>query len=139
MSEENKALFRRFMDEVVNGRNFSAIDDLMETNYVEHSPPPPGVGTGTAGMKQILEMFTSAFPDMRSTIDELIAEDDKVVGIITTTGTHRGEFMGNPASGKQINLSEIHVVRIVNGKAVEHWGLQDQLSLMQQIGAMPSG
>ena len=138
MSEENKALFRRFVDDVVNNRNFGAIDDLMDTNYVEHNPLP-GMDAGSAGMKQTLEMFTSAFPDLRSTIDELIAEDDKVVGVMTTTGTHQGEFMGTPASGKQIKVTEIHVVRIVNGKAVEHWGLQEDLSLMQQIGAMPSG
>ena len=137
MSEENKALFRRFIEEVVNKRNLDAIDELMEPNFIDHNSPP-GVPPGTAGMKQMMGMIFSAFPDLKSTVGELVAEGDKVVGTMTNTGTHKGEFMGIPASGKQVSFSEIHMVRIANGKAVEHWGLSDDLSMMQQIGAIPA-
>ena len=89
-------------------------------------------------MKQMVGMFVTSFPDLKATTSELIAEDDKVVGLMTATGTHTGEFMGIPASGKSFTMSEIHVVRIVEGLAVEHWGVTDDLSTTQQIGAIPS-
>ena len=138
MSEENKALFRRFMDEVISKRNIDAIDDLMSADYVEHNSLP-GMEPGIAGMKQMMGMFFSAFPDLNSRVEQLVAEGDKVVGVMTTTGTHRGEFMGIPPSGKKISITEIHMVRIVNGKAVEHWGLSDDMAMMQQLGAIPTG
>ena len=137
MSEENKALFRRFIDEVVNKHNVDVIDELMEPNFIEHNLPP-GAAPGVAGMKQFMGMFFSAFPDLKSTVGEMVAEGDKVVGFMTTTGTHKGDFMGIPASGKQFTMSEIHMVRIANGKAVEHWGLADDMAMMQQIGAIPA-
>ena len=137
MSEENKALFRRFMDEVVSKRNVDAIDDFMSADYIEHNPPP-GMEPGAAGMKQMMGMFFSAFPDLNTTVEQLVAEGDKVVGMMTTTGTHRGEFMGIPPSGKKVSFTEFHMVRIINGKAVEHWGLSDDMAMMQQLGAIPS-
>ena len=121
MSEENKALFRRFMDEVMSKRNVDAIDDFMAADYVEHHTWP-GVEPGTAGMKQMMGMFFSAFPDLTTTVEQLVAEGDKVVGVMTTTGTHRGEFMGIPPSGKKVSFTEFHMVRIVNGKAVSIGG-----------------
>ena len=84
MSEENKALFRRFMDEVMSKRNVDAIDDFRAADYVEHHTWP-GVEPGTAGMKQMMGMFFSAFPDLTTTVEQLVAEGDKVVGVMTTT------------------------------------------------------
>ena len=104
MSEENKALFRRFIDEVMNKQNVDAIDDFMSADYVEHNPPP-GMGPGSAGMKQMMGMFFSAFPDLISSVEQLVAEGNVVVGVMTTTGTQRGEFMGIPASGKKFSIS----------------------------------
>lgn len=83
-------------------------------------------------------MFFSAFPDLHANIDMLVAEGDVVVGRMTTTGTHRGEFMGIAATGKQVSFTETHIVRIANGKAVEHWGNSDDLAMMQQIGVVPT-
>ena len=86
----------------------------------------------------MMGMFFSAFPDLHSTIDQLIAEGDIVAGRMTTTGTHRGEFMGIPPTGKRVTFSEIHIVRIADGKAVEHWGNSDDLGMMQQLGVIPT-
>ena len=99
----------------------------------------PGMNAepGRAEMKAIVGMFINAFPDLRVTIDELVAEGDIVVGFMTTTGTHQGEFMGIPATGKPFTMSEIHAVRIVDRLAVEHWGLADDMKMMQQLGVMP--
>ena len=89
-------------------------------------------------MKQALAMIFGAFSDFKSTVNFMVAEGDLVVGQHTTTGIHQGDFMGIPATGKSVRFDEIHIVRIVNGKAVEHWGLSEDMSMMQQLGAMPA-
>lgn len=137
MSEQNKTLFRRFVDEAVNGKNTDVIDEFMAPDMVDHNLMP-GVAPGLEGMKNLMKMFADAFPDIHATIDLLIAEGDLVVGRMTTTGTHKTDFMGIPATGKQVKFTEIHIVRIVNGKAVEHWGNSDDMALMQQLGVIPS-
>ena len=95
---------------------------------------PPGVEE----MKALMSMFLSAFPDLYSTIDLLVAEENLVVGRHTTTGAHKGDFMGIPATGKQVNFTETHILRIVNGNAVELWGNQDDIGMMQQLGVIPT-
>ena len=82
-------------------------------------------------------MFRSAFPDLTSKIDVLMAEGDLVAGRMTTSGTQRGEFMGIPPTNKSFTMTEVHIVRIANGKAVEHWGNSDDMSMMQQLGVIP--
>jgi steroid delta-isomerase-like uncharacterized protein len=82
-------------------------------------------------------MIRAAFPDGRTTIDDIIAEGDKVVVRATMKGTHKGEFMGIPATGKQVTISGIDVTRFVNGKSTEHWGQWDTLGMMQQVGVVP--
>ena len=83
-------------------------------------------------------MFRSAFPDFKVTIDDMIAEGDKVVVRGTWSGTHKGEFMGIPATGKSVSFGVIDTVRIAGGKMVEHWGLMDNFRLMQQLGVIPA-
>ena len=138
MSDTNKALFRRFIEEVINAKNVDKMDLLISENWLDHNPPP-GTGPGIEGMKQMMGMFFAAFPDLNATIDQLIAEGDIVAGRMVTTGTHQAEFMGIAATGKRVNFSEIHMVRIENGKAVEHWGNSDDLAMMQQLGVIPAG
>ena len=138
MSEENKALYRRFIDEIIKNKRVEVIDELMDPNMVEHNPVP-GQAPGLDGMKEFMGMFFAAFPDLDSTIDLLIAEGDIVAGRMTTTGTHTGEFMGIPATGKRVTFTETHIVRIANGKAVEHWGNSDDMAMMQQLGVIPEG
>ena len=136
MSEQNKALYRRFIDEIINGKNTSVIPDLMAVDMVEHNPMP-GQAPGLEGMQATMTMFLSAFPDLHATIDVLVAEGDLVAGRMTTTGTHKGDFLGIAATGKQVKFSEIHIVRIANGKATEHWGNSDDMGMMQQLGVIP--
>ncbi len=84
-----------------------------------------------------MQMFFSAFPDIKVTTHHLVAEGDMVVEYQTTEGTHQGELMGIPATGKTVSITEMHMVRIANGQAVEHWGLADNMTMMQQLGIIP--
>ena len=136
MSEENQAKFRRVVEEAFGKGNLNVIDELIDPNMIEHSPVP-GQEPGLEGLKKLVTEFRTAFPDLRSTVQDLIAEGGKVVGRMTTSGTHRGEFMGISATGKRMEISEIRIVRIANGKAVEHWGNSDDLGMMQQLGVIP--
>ncbi len=136
MSEENKAIFRSLID-VVDSGNLAKADEVFHANYVDNSAAP-NQAPGVEGFKQLISMLRSAFPDLNSTVEDLIAEGDKVVGRVTASGTHNGELMGIAPSGNQVTISEIHIIRIASGKVVEHWGIVDQLGLMQQIGAIPS-
>ena len=138
MSEANKALYRRFVNEIIKNKNVAVIDELMDPNFIEHNPLP-GQTPGSDGMKQMMGMFFAAFPDLDSTVDLLVAEGDVVAGRMTTTGTHTGDFMGIPATGKRVSFTEIHIVRIANGRAVEHWGNSDDMGMMQQLGVIPQG
>ena len=132
-TQENKASARRFLDEVVNGGNFAALDELTHSNFVDHSAPP-GVSPTNEGFKAFMTMFRAAFPDLHYTIDDEVAEGDRVVQRTTAHGTMRGDFQGMPASGKEATWSEIHITRFADGMAVEHWGVVDQLGMLAQLG-----
>jgi steroid delta-isomerase-like uncharacterized protein len=132
--EMNKANARRFIDEVVNRGNVAVIDELASPNYVDHTTPP-GMPGGAEGQKAFVTMFRAAFPDLHYTIDDTIAEGDRLVQRNTAHGTMKGDFMGMPASGKEATWSEIHIVRFDDdGKALEHWGVVDQLGMLAQLG-----
>ena len=118
MSEENKAAFRRIVNTFGTG-DLSIFDEVIAPQYVEHNPAP-GQVPGPEGLKQIATMMRTAFPDLQVTIEDLIAEGDKVVGRVTARGTHRGEFMGAAPTNKAITMEEIHIGRFSNGKLVEH-------------------
>ena len=135
MSEENKAAFQRITD-VFSSGNLAAFDEVVSPQYVEHNPAP-GQGSGPEGLKQMATMFLTAFPDMKVTVEDMIAEGDKVVGRVTARGTHKGEFMGVAPTNKVVTLQEIHICRFSEGKMVEHWGLEDSLGMMQQLGLIP--
>jgi predicted ester cyclase len=133
-TQENKANGRRFIDEVVNRGNFAVIDELTGPNFVDHSAPP-GVPATIEGQKTFLTMFRAAFPDLRYTMNDEVAEGDRVVQYVTGHGTMQGDFQGMPASGKEATWTEIHIVRFdADGKAVEHWGVVDQLGMLAQLG-----
>lgn len=119
--EENRARAHRYVEEVFNKGNLAVIDELVATDFVEHNPFP-GQASGIAGEKQAVSMLRTAFPDLHTTIEDIITEDDKMVIRVTARGTQRGEFMGNPATGREVAMTEIHILRVANGKSVEHWG-----------------
>jgi steroid delta-isomerase-like uncharacterized protein len=132
-TQENKALARSFLEEVVNRGNMAVIDDLASPSFVDHSAPP-GVPPTNEGFKTFITMFRAAFPDLHYTIDDEVAEGDRVVQRTTAHGTMRGDFQGMPASGKEATWSEIHITRFADGKAIEHWGVVDQLGMLSQLG-----
>ena len=136
MSEENKELVRRFVEEFWNQKNFSAADELMAADVVIHMPT--GEVVDLEGLKGFAEMWRGSFPDWNSTFEELIAEGDKVAERWTGRGTHQGELAGIPPTGKRVEVPGSVFYRIVDGKIVEFRGQLDMMSLMQQIGAVPA-
>lgn len=135
--EKNKALLRCYVEEVLNKRNVNAVDKSFATNCVDHTAPsgtPPGIN----GIKQLLAATLEAFPNLHVTIEDIIAERDKVVSRFTGRGTHRTKFLGVAPTGRELTLMQINIDRIAGGKIVEHWGLDDQMELMQQLGVVPS-
>ncbi len=135
-TEDNKALVRRYQ-EAHNTNNLAALDDIVAADIISHSSIP-GVPAGLEGGKMVHMMFMSAFPDGHVTIDDLVAEGDKVVECFTFTGTNRGSFLGAPPTGKRVTATGMSVFRIAGGKIVEHWGQNDTMGVMQQLGLIPS-
>jgi steroid delta-isomerase-like uncharacterized protein len=135
-AEENKALVRRILEEVWNKGNLAAIDELFAPTHVRHDPANPGV-QDRDGVRQLVTMYRSAFPDLQFTVEDQIAEGDTVVTRYTGRGTHKGALPGIPATGKQATVSGIAISRIVGGKDSEEWVNYDALGLMQQLGAIP--
>ncbi|HET7637280.1 MAG TPA: ester cyclase [Ktedonobacteraceae bacterium] len=134
-AEENKAIVRRYR-EIHNSNNLAALDQIVDANIVSHSGVP-GMPPGLEGGKMVHNMFLSAFPDSQVTTEDLIADGDKVVERFTFRGTNKGSFMGAPPTGKQVTATGMSVFRFANGKIVEHWGENDALGVMQQLGLIP--
>lgn len=132
--EENKNIVRRYQ-EIYNSNNLDALIEVVKEDFLTPRMMP-GMPSGLGGAKQIHRATLLGMPDWHTEIEELIAEGDKVVARITMTGTHTGDFFGIPATGKRISISGISIARIADGKIVEHWGEEDTLGLMQQLGAM---
>lgn len=135
-TEENKDLIRRFYEEVFNKKNLAAIDDFFAPDHVDHTLPP-GLPVGPEGTKQAIAMTLSGFPDLHITVEDMIAEGDKVVTWFTTHGTQQGAFGSIPPTGKHVTVSTIEITRIAGGKIVEDWGLDDRLGMLQQLGLVP--
>ena len=136
MSEENKALVRRWFAEIDKG-NEQIVDDLIAVDYIDHNPPLPDMAPGREGVKQANALLLAAFPDVRHTIEDQIAEGDKVVTRVTGRATFHGEILGIPPTGKLITIEGISIHRIAAGQFVEHWAVADNLSLYQRLGAIP--
>ncbi|WP_163999288.1 ester cyclase [Pyxidicoccus caerfyrddinensis] len=134
--EENKAIYRRFVEEVINQGNLEPIDDLFSPDYVDHSLPP-GAPPGRDAVRMIPSLFRGGFPDVHFSIERLVGEGDLVASHVMGRGTHQGTFMGVPASGKQATWASLGIFRVVGGKIVEHWGVPDLAGLMRQIGGQP--
>ena len=135
-TEENKILVHRFNDEYINAGNLAAADELVAVDIVDHTSPP-GLTHGRESHKKVVALFHTAFPDVRWTLEDVIAEGDKVAVRLTMRGTHQGEFFGIPPTGKQVTVSGIHIVRIANGRIAEHWGTNDDLGFLRQLGVLP--
>jgi steroid delta-isomerase-like uncharacterized protein len=138
-TEENKAISRRSGEEIFNGGNLGLADELYAPDYVLHDPSLPEDLHGPEGLKQYATMSRRTFPDARVTVEDQIAEGDKVVDRWTARGTHTGDLMGIPPTGRRIEVSEFTISRFAGGKIAEEWHQGDDLGMMQQLGVVPSG
>ena len=126
--------------ERINAGDIAAFGELMADDFVEHEIVEPGTPPTKDGVLAFFEMLRTSFPDMQMAVEDVIAAGDKAVARVTLTGTHRGEFAGVPATDKRVEVSLIDIMRFDDaGLICEHWGVADMLSLMQQLGAVPSG
>lgn len=138
MSEENKAIVEQIVEELWNQGRIGVIDELYAPDYADRSSGlPPGISPDREGQKQFAQAFRGAFPDLIGTTEDLIAEGDKVVLRWSAQGTHEGDFMGIPPTGRRISISGTSVYRIAGGKVAEEWTQGDMLGLMTQLGVVP--
>jgi steroid delta-isomerase-like uncharacterized protein len=137
MSETNKSVIRAFIEEVINQSRFKRADDLVKQDFIELDPLP-GQQQGRAGLVAVLEQMRSAFPDIHWTILEMVSEGETVVTRFQWTGTHRGPFLGIPATSKNVTVHGVVIDHLEAGKLAESRILMDTLSLMQQLGVIPA-
>ena len=136
MSEENKTLIRRIVEDLWHKKTSALIDELYAPTYVLHSPD--GVLRGPAGYRRLYTVYTTAFPDIRFTIEDMVAEGDKVATHYTVRGTHTGDLRGIAPTRKQVTVMGTGIHRVAGGQVVEERSVWDTLSLMQQLGVVPT-
>jgi predicted ester cyclase len=136
-TEQNKTIARRYAEELQDfwrTRDLSFVDRIFDSNYVQHIPGVPA----SMSVKQIFAALRAAIPDFQTTIEDLIAEGDRVAVRISWQGTHKGELMGIPPTGKHVKVTEMQIYRMANGKIVERWVETDVFGMMQQLGIIPT-
>lgn len=139
MTDENKNVVRRWVEEVQTAPRLEVIDEIFAPDIVNHDPEGPLPSPqGAKGIRAFFETMFAAFPDFKAVIEEQIAEGDKVVTRKTVSGTHEGELMGVPPTGKRMEIPVIDIFRVVDGKCTDHWSVVDQMGMMQQLGLLPA-
>ncbi len=133
-AEENKAIARRAYD-AINRNDLNALEEMVDSDITDHDPAP-GQGPGLEGVKQYFSSLHAAFPDVEMDVEDMIAEGEKVVARVSVSGTHQGEFLGIEPTGNRVTIKGIDILRITDGKVVEHWGNFDDLGMLQQLGVM---
>lgn len=135
---DHAATVRRFYD-LINAGDIDGFGALLADDFIDHEELP-GLAPTREGVMDFFRMSRAAFPDMRMDVEDVVASDDKVVARVGFSGTHQGEFMGIPATGKRVDVQMIDIMRLGDdGLAHEHWGVMDSLAMMQQLGALPEG
>ncbi len=137
MSEKNKAVVRRLFEEVWNKGNLSVTDECFAPTYTHHDPSTPEFARGPEGEKRRATLYRAAFPDLRLTIEDLVAEEETVVARWSCRGTHRGDLSGIALTGKQITISGISIARFAGGKMIEGWVNWDAHGMLEQLGLAP--
>jgi predicted ester cyclase len=135
--EDNKQRVRRFLDDVTAG-NLAALDDIVAPDFKDHQSLPPGIPPTLAGLKGFFQAQRVAFPDWKVTIEDMVADGDRVWDRLKVEGTNTGPFMGLPPTGRRVSFEVLDISRFAGGKLVEHWGVADNLGLMQQLGLIPA-
>jgi len=138
MSAENKALARRLLEEAFNAGRLEVTDEIVASDFVGHDPALPEEVRGPGGLRELIDGYRAAFPDIHITIEDQIADGDRVVTRWSAKGTHQGVLMGMTATGKQATVTGITIDRIAAGRIAESWNNWDTLGLMQQLGAIPA-
>ena len=123
-------------EELLNGGDLSVAEELVAPEFINHEAPARR-DRGPESMRGVATMLRTAFPDLQFTIEELVAEGDTVAGRLTISATHEGPLMGTPPTGRFVRQDQMHFVRFRDGKAVEHWGVRDELGMMRQLGVIP--
>ena len=136
-TEANKALAKRFYEEVFNQRKLDAVDQLCAANFVDHDPDP-GQEPGAAGVKKSLGSWMGGFPDLHVTPLQILAEGDLVATVAKMSGTMKNDMMGMKATNKSFSSTVVDVIRFKDGKAVERWGAFDAMGMMMQLGLATS-
>jgi steroid delta-isomerase-like uncharacterized protein len=137
-AEANKAVARRYLDEVFNQANLDVIQEVIAPDYLEHSGSPHLPSRGHESVRASVSVFRTAFPDLRIEIQDLLADGDRVVCRNVGTGTFLGEFFGIPPTGRAGAMTGIHIYRLENGRIAEHWANSDDFGLLQQLGVIPT-
>jgi predicted ester cyclase len=138
VSEKNKRIARRVLEELFEKGNLDATDELIHPEFVNHEAPP-GNPQGRQGIKETTSWLRGLWGPMRADIEDMIGEGDKVVARVTMHGRHVGEFLGQPPTGKEFATKQIHIWRIEDGKVIEHWSVRDDLGQALQLGLLPAG
>jgi predicted ester cyclase len=136
-TEANKAIVRQLVEEGINQSNESLFLDLLSPDIIDHYARP-GLPSGRAGWNLYRKLFRAAFSNGHWTIADMIAEGDLVAARASFTGTHHGEFMRIPPTGRQVTISAIYICRLTDGKIVERWACSDELGMLRQLGAIPA-
>lgn len=137
--DENRTVSRRLLDEVWNRGNLAVVDELVGSEYVGHDVyTPGGAFYGPEGLKEHFAVLRSAIPDAHIAIEDVLAEGDRTVARFTLSGTHSGSLMGIPPTGRSVRFSALLLSRFAYGRIVEEWGIAELLSLLQQIGTLPT-
>jgi steroid delta-isomerase-like uncharacterized protein len=132
LAVHNKVIYRRFIDEIFNEGRLEKLDEVLSPAYIYHDAPE-GAMPGPEGVKRVVTMFRTAFPDLKITIDDQVAEGDKVCSRTTMRGTHQGTIFGVPPTGRSVSMHGMTMARIADGRVVESWVKNDLTGLMRQL------
>ena len=131
---DHKATLSRLYEEVVSQGDLGLIDELLADDFVEHEELPPGVPQGKGAPRAMMTMMRGAFPDFHARVEELLEDGDKVIARARMSGTHQGEYMGIPPTGRKFDIAAIDIIEFRDGKGVAHWGVMDMAGMMVQLG-----
>jgi steroid delta-isomerase-like uncharacterized protein len=135
---EGVQLIQEFYDEMLSKGNLDKLDDLVTDDVIDHEQGMPGQPEGKEGVRFFVNAMREAFSDIKAKVDVSVESGDMCAARVTISGKHTGEFMGVPATDKSFEIEGIDIVRFEDGKCAEHWGVTDNMALMQQIGAVPA-
>jgi predicted ester cyclase len=137
-TDANKQIVEQFITALFTDGDLTAVDRYLDPGFVNHDPPFPGAPLDAEGMRLTAATFREVFPDWRSDLEQLIAENDLVAENFIAHGTHRGSLMGETPTGREMTLRGVNIFRVAGGKIVERWGRLDHLGLLQQLGLAPA-